>query len=57
MTKILGGRPKDIQDVRGVILARRDEIDIGRVRSLLRLLEEALGQSDLLPALDVALRP
>jgi hypothetical protein len=57
VTKILAGRPKDMEDVRAVILARRDEIDLVRVRSLLRLLEEALGQSDLLPALDNALRP
>lgn len=57
VTKILAGRPKDIEDVRGVILARRDELDVERVRSLLTLLEEALGQSDLLPALDNALRP
>ena len=57
ITKILAGRPKDIEDVRAVIRARRDDIDLLRVRSLLRLLEEALGQSDLLPALDAALRP
>lgn len=57
VTKILAGRPKDIEDVRAVILARRNDIDLIRVRSLLRLLEEALGQSDLLPALDTALRP
>jgi len=46
-----------IEDVRAVILARRNDIDLIRVRSLLRLLEEALGQSDLLPALEAALRP
>lgn len=57
VTKILAGRPKDIEDARAVILARRDDIDLARVRSLLRLLEEALGQSDLLPALEQALRP
>jgi hypothetical protein len=57
VTKILAGRPKDMEDVRAVILARRDEIDLVRVRSLLRMLEEALGQSDLLPAFDAALRP
>jgi hypothetical protein len=57
VTKILAGRPKDIEDVRAVILARRHELDLDRVRSLLRLLEQALGQSDLLPALEAALRP
>lgn len=57
VTKILAGRPKDMEDVRAVILARRDEIDLVRVRSLLHMLEQALGQSDLLPALETALRP
>jgi Nucleotidyltransferase of unknown function (DUF6036) len=57
VTKILAGRPKDMEDVRAVILARRDEIDFPRVRSLLRLLEEALSQTDLLSALDAASRP
>lgn len=57
VTRILAGRPKDIEDVRAVIRARRDEIDPTRIRSLLRLLEEALGQSDLLRTLEAELRP
>lgn len=50
VAKILAGRPKDIDDARGLLKARANEIDVARVESLLRLLEEALGQSDLLPA-------
>lgn len=50
ITKILAGRPKDIDDARGLMKARGKEIDQARVESILRLLEEALGQSDLLPA-------
>ncbi len=50
VAKILAGRPKDIDDARGLLKARANEIDVARVESLLRLLEDALGQSDLLPA-------
>lgn len=41
----------------GIAAAMRVAVDLDRVRSLLQLLEQALGQSDLLPALDAALRP
>ena len=50
IAKILAGRPKDVDDARGLMKARGKEIDHARVESMLRLLEEALGQSDLLPA-------
>lgn len=49
VTKILAGRPKDLEDVRG-ILRCQERLDEARIRDLLSLLEEALGQSDLLPA-------
>jgi hypothetical protein len=49
ITKVLAGRPKDIEDVRAVIHERRASLDEQRVRQILHLLEEALGQSDLLP--------
>ena len=47
VTKVLAGRPKDIEDVRGVLRERAESLDLGRVRETLRLLEQALGQSDL----------
>ena len=50
IAKILAGRPKDIDDARGLMKAQGKQIDKARVESMLRLLEEALGQSDLLPA-------
>jgi len=50
IAKILAGRPKDIEDARGLWRARGQELDGARIESVLRLLEEALGQSDLLPA-------
>lgn len=51
-TKILAGRPKDIDDVRGVIRERLSSLDVETVRSSLALLEEALGQSDLRPVFE-----
>jgi hypothetical protein len=45
--KLLAGRPKDVEDVRGIIELQKDRLDLVRVRSLLRLLEEALSRSDL----------
>lgn len=49
VTKILAGRPKDIEDIRGVLVERGDALDLSRIREVLHSLEEALGQSDLLP--------
>jgi hypothetical protein len=51
--KILAERPKDIEDVVSILAAHPD-LDLDLVRSTLRLLEEALDQSDLLPALERA---
>ena len=56
VTKILAGRPKDVDDVRGVLLERGEKLDVDTIRETLRLLEGALGVSDLLPAFDAAQR-
>ena len=53
--KILAGRAKDIEDVVAILAARRGELNLELVRDTLKLLEGALGQSDLLPALEAAL--
>jgi hypothetical protein len=50
--KILSGRPKDVEDVRSILRRRRRTLDLAHVRSLLAELEEALGQSDLVPELE-----
>ena len=50
--KILAGRPKDLDDAKGMLRARSEEIDLDHVRRMLHLLEEALSQSDLLPQLE-----
>lgn len=49
VTKILAGRPKDLEDVRSVTYERRASLDAERIRAVLGLLEHALTQSDLLP--------
>jgi hypothetical protein len=51
-TKILAGRPKDMEDVRGILRERLPDLDIELVRSTLGLLEDALAQRDLLPAFE-----
>jgi hypothetical protein len=51
-TKILAGRPKDMEDVGGILRERLPDLDIELIRSTLGLLEDALGQSDLLPAFE-----
>jgi len=56
IAKVLAGRPKDLGDARGLWRARGREMDVARISSILRLLEEALGQSDLTPAFDAIRR-
>ena len=47
IAKILAGRPKDMEDARSLWRVHSSSADRRRVVRLLRLLEEALGQSDL----------
>lgn len=54
--KVLAGRPKDAEDVVSLLRVHGDTIDTARVRHVLMMLEKALGQSDLMPAFDRALR-
>ena len=56
VAKILAGRPKDVADVEGILRARSEDLDLDRIRSVLRLLEEAIAQSDLLAAFDAIAR-
>lgn len=55
VTKILAGRPKDLEDVAGILAERAPALDLEAIRATLRVLEEALGQSDLLPAFETEL--
>ena len=56
VAKILASRPKDLEDAAGILRARRGSLDLSLVRSLVADLEEALGQSDLVPMLDRLLK-
>jgi len=56
VAKVLAGRPKDIEDARGLWRARGRGMDAARIASILGQLEEALGQSDLVPAFDALRR-
>lgn len=56
VTKVLAGRVKDLDDVRGILVAQGEALDLQRVRSLLRVLEAAIDQSDLLPCFEEQLR-
>lgn len=53
VTKVLAGRPNDLEDIRGILRERVDRLDLADVRQTLEALEEALGVSDLLPVFEV----
>jgi hypothetical protein len=52
VTKILAGRPKDLEDVRGILREQGASLDLERSRRFLRALEDALGRADLVSTLD-----
>ena len=56
IAKILAARPKDIDDANSLWRLRGRDLDAGRVRRMLGLLEEALSQNDLLPAFESIVR-
>ena len=52
VTKILAGRAKDLDDVRGILREQAGGLDLARSRRYLKLLEEALDRRDLLATLE-----
>ena len=50
--KVLAGRGKDLDDLRSLLAS--GDVDLGEARDLVGKLEDALGQSDLLPRLEEA---
>jgi len=52
VTKVLAGRPKDLDDIRGVLAERGGLLKADQIRDTLALLEEALGQSELRPVFE-----
>jgi hypothetical protein len=53
--KVLGGRAKDLDDVRALLAANAGRLDLAHVRVLLGELELALDRSDLIAELERAL--
>ena len=56
IAKILAGRPRDVADAAALWRLHRGALDADRLRQTLRLLEEALGQSDLVSSFDALQR-
>ena len=56
VTKILAGRTKDLDDVRGILVAQETALDSSRVRALIRAIESAIDRSDLLPCFEKQFR-
>jgi hypothetical protein len=56
ISKVLAGRPKDLDDASALWRLHGSHIDESRVRNALRQLEEALSQSDLVPTFDAISR-
>jgi Nucleotidyltransferase of unknown function (DUF6036) len=55
VTKLLAGRPKDVEDVRSVLDERLPGLDLARIRHLLGLLQLALSRSNLVPDFEILL--
>jgi hypothetical protein len=50
--KILAGRARDLEDAEAIVAAKGSRLDFIHIEDLLRKLEQALDQSDLLPLLE-----
>lgn len=55
-SKILAGRSKDLDDVQGILAAQEGVLDLDRIRELIRALEAAIDQADLLPCFEEQIR-
>jgi hypothetical protein len=56
IAKVLASRPKDLDDAAALWRLHAGRLDADRIRGMLRLLEEALSQSDLVPAFEAITR-
>jgi hypothetical protein len=54
--KVLAGRRKDLEDVRGVLVEQGERIDLHRIRDVLASMESVVGEGRLLPRLDRLVR-
>lgn len=56
IAKILAGRPKDVDDATRLWRLHGETLSADRIRRVLALIEEALGQSDLIPRFEALRR-
>jgi len=56
IAKVLASRPKDIVDATGLWRVHGAKVDVDRIREILRLLDEALSQSDLVSTFEEVVR-
>ena len=54
--KVLAGRRKDLEDVRGVLIEQGGRLDLERIRDVLAAMETVIGEPLLLPRLERLLR-
>lgn len=52
VTKVLAGRPKDLEDVQAVLTQQAGALDLDRVRRILGALDRALDRADLVASLE-----
>lgn len=52
VTKLIAGRPRDLEDVRGILSERAAELDLDQLRGLLSEIGTVLERSDLIDTLD-----
>ncbi len=57
VTKLLAGRPKDLEDIRELVATNRDTLDVPHILELVALLQQALDEHDLLERFDRLRRP
>ena len=56
VTKVLAGRPKDLEDIRELV-ARHENLEVSRIEALLREIEYAIDERDLIPRFRSCLPP
>lgn len=54
--KVLAGRRKDLEDAVAILMARGAKLDLAQVKETIRIVEQALDQSDLTPLLEQCLQ-
>ncbi|MBS2026654.1 MAG: nucleotidyltransferase [Deltaproteobacteria bacterium] len=56
ITKLIAGRPRDLEDIEGVLVERRESLDVGYIDAMIREIESALELDGLRSAWDELLQ-